>query len=874
MAEESSIDLQKWANAQETEIELDIQGKIIDFLNPEISRPDKPEERIRQLLARSLFYEYGYPKELMAFEVSIKDGSKEIKDVVNGNPTRADIVIYKTKEAKQSYDQGNIFAIFETKKQDRQDGYNQLVSYIERTSSEGGGWSNGRQLDFYRRIIKSPSEQEFKKWPGFPKYKQAWDAVGKYKKDELIIPHNLKPIFLTAHNAIYKSGINSEDVALDMVRIILAKQRDELEPGNDSQFYCTPDEFSNNIGQKTVADRVRNLFKKVRDENLDVFDEHEKITATDEEISTIASYLSIYSLTKADTDVIGTAYEVYVASHLKGERGQYFTNRLLIKLIVNILNPNENDIVLDPACGSAGFLLTTLNYVKNKVNNSQRTIEAKIDTINKFRGNLFGIDISPKLVKVAQANMLLGKDGHTGIVKADSLNPIEEQLPAFFWKKAGFNKPSIIMTNPPFGSSTEHKIKNKKKLEQFEIGCIWDKNEKNTLVKLEKLAETSGRPPELLFLERCIQWVRPGGKIGIVMARGQLDGKEALPLRNLVLKQCKILAVVNAHDDSFQPFCGSKASLLMLQKWKDDEERNNDYKIFMGISKKIGQNSRGEPIFKRDLEGKVVIYNGAPVLDHDIDEIIQAYYNFKIGKPITHSFCYSIKRSEVDLNTLSFNPIHYLPKLNESIKIILALGDDESQWSIKRLGDIANVFNGPRFKRPYADDGVTSGEGIIPYYTGTAMTQTKGENIKYLDKKRANKAQLKQLEKLAIYKDWILITDSGTLGRIIYTLPFHDGVIATNNLIRVVIDDQVLRGYVYEFLQSPLGQNQMLKNTYGTNQEHLEPNHVADVLVPIPKDENILKIIGENALNSIKLMQESILLRSNARKELYNVLKI
>jgi type I restriction enzyme M protein len=296
----------------------------------------------------------------------------------------------------------------------------------------------------------------------------------------------------------------------------------------------------------------------------------------------------------------------------------------------------------------------------------------------------------------------------------------------------------------------------------------------------------------------------------------------------------------------------------MLQKFSEGEDQSKDYRILMGISKKIGQNSRGEPIFKRDAEGKPLIISGLPVIDHDINDIIEAYWKFKAGKKINHDFCFSIKRSEIDAESLSWNPVRYLPSLNESNKIILSLGENEEQWVVKRLGDIAKVFNGPRFKRPYADEGVTSGESILPYYTGTAMTQTKGENVKYLDRKKATKTQNKQLDELMIFKDWILITDSGTLGRVIYTLPCRDGVIATNNLIRVIIDDPNLRGYIYEFLQSPLGQDQMLKNEYGTNQSHLEPIHVADVLIPLPKDTAKLEEIGSKALKGIEQMQQSI----------------
>ena len=182
---------------------------------------------------------------------------------------------------------------------------------------------------------------------------------------------------------------------------------------------------------------------------------------------------------------------------------------------------------------------------------------------------------------------------------------------------------------------------------------------------------------------------------------------------------------------------------------------------------------------------------------------------------------------------------------------------DSPDWELRRLGEIAVVFNGPRFRRPYADEGKTEGPGIHKYYTGTAMTQSKGENIKYLDENKADKITKKCFEKLKIYAGWILITDSGTPGRVIYARKEHHGSIATNNLIRVVIVDKILRGYVYLFLQSRHGRRQLLKSTYGTNQDHIEPAHVEEVLIPIPKDRSLLEEIGSKALASVEHLQES-----------------
>lgn len=853
MAEELSIDLEQWAENQETSIELDVNGQIIDYIDPQKRRANTPEERIRQLLVRSLHMEYGYDLNTIALEVPIFKGTVEVKDEKN-HPSRADVIIYKTAEGCKSYEQSDIYAIFETKKPEEQGGLRQLASYLSQTLADGGGWTNGKQIRFYRRFIqKDGTTQSLKPWPGFPKNSQSWDAVGKYKKTQLVIPYNLKPVFVKCHNALYRAGISSEDVAMDMVRIILAKRQDELSLNDDCRFYCTPSEYEDPQGRRKVAERVQTLFSEVRDLNRDVFSEEEKITANDAELAEVVSQIQMYSFTRADIDVIGAAYEVYVASHLKGERGQYFTNRLLINLIINIIDPDETDRVIDPACGSAGFLVATLRHVRNKIEcQTSRSKESKENAIDMIRRNLFGVDISPRLVKVAQANMMIGKDGHSGIAQGDSLGDVMKILPDRITKKCGLGAASVVVTNPPFGSSSQHRISSREVLDRFELGYKWELTKEGIYKKTMEM-NREGHPPEVLFMERCLQWVKPGGKIGIVMARGRVDDVKSRAMRSMLLDKTQILAVINAHEDSFEPFNGSKASLIIVRKLKDGEQLDEDYKIFMGISKKIGQNSRGEPIFKVDDAGDQIVKDGQHVLDHDIDDIIESWKSFKKGVNIKHPFCFSIKRSEIAAPDLSLNPVRYLPKFNTATQAVIEIGNKDG-WKAESLGDIAKgkVFNGPRFKRPYAAEGVVSGDGIIPYFTGTAMTQFKGENIKYFDMNKATKEQKKHIDKLFIHKDWILITDSGTIGRIIYTLPHHDGVTATNNLIRVIIEDDLLRAYVYQFLQTELGQNQLKKNVYGTNQDHLEPRLVKDILIPIPTDPTVIEKMGRKALESLK----------------------
>ena len=204
-------EIDSWVEAQEFQITLDAQGKIIDYVDNTVRRPNTPEERIRQKMAQILHCEFGYPLEHIGLERGINIG-REIK--------RADIVVYNNAAACASNNQGEIFLIAEIKAPTVLASDGQLASYMSASSAQGGFWTNGNRIDFYRKEAGTGS---IISWLGIPKYEQAWDSIGKYKKSDLIVPVDLKLAFRRCHNAIYRSGIDSEDIALDMVRIILSK---------------------------------------------------------------------------------------------------------------------------------------------------------------------------------------------------------------------------------------------------------------------------------------------------------------------------------------------------------------------------------------------------------------------------------------------------------------------------------------------------------------------------------------------------------------------------------------------------------------------------------------------------------------------------
>lgn len=820
----------------------------MDFLDPSSTRPNTPEEHVRQTYARRLHYDYGYPKSVMVFGAPVSIGSE----------TRyVDIAIYDDALGAKRKDQDKLRIVVETKAPDIKTGNRQLQSYVLATSAEGGVWINETDAPKYWRR----EGRHLKEWPNIPHAGEEWDAIGKHKKQQLRTPHNLVETFKRCHNALYKVGIDSEDLAMDMVRMILAKYRDELNAGETCEFRCTPLELQSAEGRKRVADRARDLFVQVRDDNRDVFGEHEVVTAGDREIATVVAELQDFKFqpdedTDEVYDVVGAAYEVYVGSHLKGDRGQYFTHRLIVSLLVKIVDPDESDIILDVAMGSGGFLIAAMRHVTQKIVRGDRPRRLKNKAIAAFHTRIFGIDKSPKLVKVARTNMILASDGHSGLVRGDTLEP-PERLPESFRRRAGLGIPTVILTNPPFGATAEHRITAEKEpeiLAQFELGKTWKRSAGGLLQPTQDLTG-EGSPPEFLFIERCIKWVKPGGKIGIVVPRGVLDNDKALAVRTLIFEETRVLAVINCHDDTFKPHTDAKCALLVLERNVATSHRVEDYPIFMAISQGIGHNGVGELLYKMDDKGDPVLVDGQMVLDEDTGEIFAAWEALRSGRRSTGESYFLISRKDIEKRTLSLNPVRYLPKYEGSRRKVLAKGE-EPGWRVERLGQIAQVFNGPRFKRPYASkEVVREGGKIVRYFTGNAITQTRGENIKYLDLAKAKPNQLKMINKLYLRRGMILITDSGTIGRVVYATAYHDGAVGTNNLIRVVIEDEALRGYVYQFLSSRLGQDQLRSTVYGAIVDHIEPEDVKNVQIPIPEDRETLEAIGLPVIRAIQLQE-------------------
>lgn len=831
------------------EITLNEDGKIIDFLSTKLLEPT-PEEFVRQRYIRTLHYEYQYPKNVMAREVPIYYGRNELvgKD---GNPVRADIVVYSSARACLERDQGKIEIIIECKSPTETDGYNQLVSYVFNTSANGAIWFNGN-VKYYRRL--SVPKNELIDWTGAPRNNEAWDALGRRKKADLLRPKDIKGLLRRCHNKLHARGIDGdeEDLTMDMVRLILAKAIDEEKSAELPEFYCTPEEYRTDEGRNTVALRIQSLFREVATSNPTIFSADEKISVGARAICDVVNELQGFRMLSNlhesnDWDIMGHAYEQYTATYLKRQQGQFFTNRLVVNLMVEVLDPAYDDVILDPAGGSGGFLTGAMRYVRQKILTGSGTAISKERQLDKHRTNLFMVEQSKRLVKIAKTAMILNGDGHAGMTQGDSLGSYEK-FDDHVKARAGRTKPTVILTNPPFGGVGEGKITDKRILENYSCGMKWVEREGK--YEATKITIEEGVPPEMLFFERCLDWVAPGGKIGIVMPKSFLDTQTYLPARIKLFSEYRLLAVVNCHKNTFQPHTGVRTCLVFVYRPQNGEAVPKDYSIFMAVSRKVGQDSEGIPIFKRDENNQPT-----EIIDHDLGEILEDYRAAANGALQPSELRFLVKRSELS-TTLCINPQFYLPNLNRTIKEIEGI-DGKNGWTVTTLGQIARdivIFKGPRIK---TENIIVEapGEGIEKYFPPMAVLQEKSESAKLIDTKRASIKQLHTIKVLRAQYGDLLITRSGTIGRVAYVTKRLVGAVVSDDMIRVRIKDEGMRFYVYAYLQSSAGYNQMLKNEYGSVQQHLEAKHIASIIVPVPPNwKDVSQII--NATNAAVTARE------------------
>ena len=546
-----------------------------------------------QTFSRQLVEDYGYPKEHIQtrpqhrVKVRPSDTKKEYP---------VDIAVF----ADQQKDDNGLYIVVECKKKNRKDGRTQLENYLTLSSAYLGVWFNGEERIFVRKYIKPTGEVVFDEIPNIPKFGQRVEDIGLFTRADLKPTHNLKAIFKSIRNHLAANTVGAtrdEVLAQQLINIIFCKIYDEkyTAPEDVVKFRAGIDEKP-----KEVEKRILDLFKEVKTNLPEVIDSEDKITLDTKSLMFIVGELQNYSLMESERDVIADAFETFIGHALKGGLGQFFTPRNVVKMIVDILQPNENDKIIDPACGSGGFLIESLKSVWDKINQKYSKlgwseVEISKKKIEVATRNFRGIDKDYFLSKVAKAYMNLVGDGTTGIFCEDSLeNPRNWRSEAK--TKIELGTFDVLLTNPPFGSTI--KVEGEEKLKQFDLAHQWKRAKSGS--EFEKNGIKDKEAPQILFIERCLQLLKNGGRMAVVLPDGIFGNESESYVRNWILQNAKIIAIIDIPLETFLPHTGTKTSVIILQKVKKEKLAEN-YPIFLSIAEYCGHDRRGKEIEKDDI---------------------------------------------------------------------------------------------------------------------------------------------------------------------------------------------------------------------------------------------------------------------------------
>jgi type I restriction enzyme M protein len=579
-----------------------------------------PEEAVRQLYITVLTDDYGYPLDRMELEYAVSFGREK---------KRADIVVFDKQNPT------SIYMMVELKKPKLKDGKEQLKSYCNATGAPIGIWSNGESISFYNR--KDPNY--FEDIPNIPRateklsdvLTERWTIDDLVRKDKLVTERkSLKDLILEMEDEVLANA--GVDVFEELFKLIFTKLFDEMESGRNK---TRPLEFRNYGDTETeLKTKIQSIFDRAKHKWEGVFTDDAKLMLTPSHLSVCVSSLQDVKLFNSNLDVVDEAFEYLINKSSKGEKGQYFTPRYVIDMCVKMLNPQKEETIIDTAAGSCGFPVHSIFHVWEQILKEKglpkshlfTTEEKPAECIDYVQNKVFAIDFDEKAVRVARTLNLIAGDGQTNVLHLNTLDwerwdekvEDEEWRDTYFegWKKlkklrADKNsnrdfKFDVLMANPPFAGD----IKESRILAKYELG------KKAT----GKYQTSVGR--DILFIERNLDFLAPGGRMAVVLPQGRFNNSSDKAIRDFIAEHCRILSVVGLHGNVFKPHTGTKTSVLFVQKW--DEvlcPKVEDYPIFFATMQEPSKDTSGEKIFvkKKDYPKSLHITSGVGEVAEPVD---------------------------------------------------------------------------------------------------------------------------------------------------------------------------------------------------------------------------------------------------------------
>ena len=754
-----------------------------------------PEEQVKAAFFCELVLNYQYPAERIQFEVPTKP-----------DQDRIDILVYKDDELKEPY------IVVECKKDGISDTeFKNAVEQAFRYANYKKAWyavavagttiERFKVKDFKsgerKTNIISDIPTRYGKPPKYKYYKQEGKDLKIVSREELI------KALEKCHNMIWQGGKLAPTTAFDeMSKLLFCKLKDEK-----TTIKNTPYQFQIGTHEKPkeVFMRINGIYQTAKQADEEVF--NEDIRLPQEIVFSCLTHLQELAINNIDLDTKGIAFEKFMQDFFKGRMGQFFTPRNIVRFAVNMMQPDSSMRVLDPACGSGGFLLNAMDYVRTYAEENYSDLLEIYNHWHDFGKNrLFGIEINNQIARVCKMNMIIHDDGHTNVITTDSL----KEFKYFQNKKFKRDSFDLILTNPPFGARVTSS--EKEYLQKYALG----KN-KNKARKSQKT--------EILFIERCIDFLKSGtGKMAIVLPDGILNNSSLQYVRDFIMETCQVLAVVSLPQIAFSHYgAGVKSSILFVRK-KGHEELGN-YPIFMAIAEHIGYDATG-----REIPHK-----------NDFPEILKQYRQFEQTQGVTVSLdrenkIFLINQGEMEKR---MDPSYYKPEfINNKVKVI----------PNKQLGVLINFSNETWNRGTSQQDFFTNkypfqGGQKVPYIEISNIDVETG-NIKNISE--INISNSSYYGKMVVRENDIIISKTRpSRGAISLIDKRFDGFIASTGFAVIrKIKDEINRNYLFYALQFDSTLKQFEQRSSGGSYPHITKEELKKALIPLPPKETQIRIVA------------------------------
>jgi len=810
-------------------------GYVRDYISGLPVKATLEEIEAVQVFAQRLVEDYNYPKERIQtrpqFRVRIRPSDE-------GRAFPVDIAVFSAKRKIED----DLFLVVECKKKNRKDGTGQLKLYMDMSPAEVGVWFNGDEHVYLRKALKRDGSREYQELPNIPRFGQRIEDIGLFKRQDLVRPSNLKAVFrdLRNHLAGMTTGITRDEaLAQEIINLLFCKILDERDTAPDDTV-----SFRAGVNERgaAVKRRMLDLFDKVKTTVYDdVFNPNDTINLDAESVRYVVGELQNYCVMDANRDAIGDAFEVFIGPALRGTEGQFFTPRNVVQMMVALLDPKPGERIIDPACGSGGFLITALGHVweyvrqeaKRKNWSERQLIKREVDVATDY---FRGIDKDSFLAKVCKAYMALIGDGRGGVFCENSLSSPREWH-AVTQSKIGLGTFDVLLTNPPFGAKIP--IKGAAVLSQFELGYRWERD-KTTKQPMKTGTLVESRPPQIVFLERCLQFLKPGGRMGIVLPESILGNPSYEFLMSFIQTRARILGVITMPESLFKTSgkggTHTKVAVMLLRKEKSLAAASG---IFMSDVKWCGHDSRGNPTLRKSpATGKMELLDEVP--------LVADRYKALAAGDMTRDHLGFLQSSDAVVNRILV-PKYYDPEIDRDLKAL------EATHQLVKIGQLQ------KSKAILLSTGIEIGKmaygtGTIPFIRTSDLSNWEikadfkhGISQEIYDELK-DKLDVQVGDILLVRDGTYLIGTSAIVTEADLPMLFQSHIYQIRSLKPKVINPWLL----FAALNTPIVKRQIRSKQFTQDIIDTIGKRLTEVVIPIPKDSKMATRIADETKEVIE----------------------